>query len=156
MLKHFAILLLATAALLADGRTLFRYPTVSKTHIVFQYADDLWIVPRAGGEAIRLTTGPGLETAARFSPDGTMVAFTGEYDGNLDVFVVPTAGGEPKRLTFHPDPDVVTGWTPETRVGNARGSSEVPTTASAPGGRLMVPVMLSTVRFDPAGAPFAT
>src|SRR4051794_17657634 len=74
---------------------LMQKPTVSKTHIVFGYADDLWIVARSGGEARRLTAGPGVETDPFFSPDGRWVAFTGEYDGNQDVFVVPASGGVP-------------------------------------------------------------
>src|SRR5262249_28328549 len=61
---------------------LMQKPTVSKTHVVFSYADDLWIVPRAGGEARRLTSGAGVETDPAFSPDGKTVAFTGQYEGN--------------------------------------------------------------------------
>jgi hypothetical protein len=36
-----------------------------------------------------------------------MLAFSGEYDGNVDVFTVPASGGVPKRVTFHPDADRV-------------------------------------------------
>src|SRR5262245_22669945 len=92
---------------------LMRNPTLSRTHIVFAYAGDLWIVPRDGGEASRLTSGIGVETSPRFSPDGNTVAFTGEYDGNVDVYTVPAAGGVPKRLTSHPGTDAVAGWTPD-------------------------------------------
>jgi tricorn protease len=88
-------------------------PALNKTHIVFVYAGDLWSAPRAGGDAVRLTSGAGYETDPAFSPDGTRVAFTGEYDGNVDVFVVPASGGVPKRLTWHPAPDRVMGWTPD-------------------------------------------
>ena len=88
-------------------------PTVSQTQIVFVHAGDLWSVPRQGGAAHRLTTGPGVETSPLFSPDGTKLAFTGEYDGNVDVFVMPAAGGVPKRLTWHPTADTVLGWTPD-------------------------------------------
>jgi tricorn protease len=90
---------------------LLRKPTISKTHIAFTYAGDLWVVGRAGGEAKRLTTGIGNETDPQFSPDGSTIAFTGEYDGNTDVFTIPASGGEPKRLTFHPSGDSVQGWT---------------------------------------------
>ena len=38
------------------------------------------------------------------SPDGKLVAFTGQYGGNVDVYVVPIEGGEPRRLTWHPGP----------------------------------------------------
>ncbi len=93
-----------------DGPTLFQKPTLSRTHIVFAYAGDLWSVPREGGEAKRLTTGVGEETDPQFSPDGTMIAFTGQYDGNTDIYTIPASGGVPKRLTFHPAADVVVGW----------------------------------------------
>src|SRR5262249_7651416 len=94
-----------------EAPLLLQKPTVSRTHIVFAYAGDLWRVPRAGGAAMRLTSGTGYETNPIFSPDGTQVAFTGEYDGNVDVFVMPATGGVPKRLTWHPAPDTVLGWT---------------------------------------------
>ena len=106
-----AFLAAATLASAADEALLLQRPTLSKTHIVFAYAGDLWSVPRDGGAAIRLTRGTGDETDPAFSPDGTQVAFTGEYDGNIDVFVVPAAGGTPKRLTWHPAADRVVGWT---------------------------------------------
>jgi tricorn protease len=92
---------------------LLRFPTVSKTQIVFNYSGDLWIVSREGGDARRLTSGVGVETLPSFSPDGTMIAFTGEYDGNRDVFVVAATGGVPRRLTFHPADEEVLGWTPD-------------------------------------------
>ena len=90
---------------------LLREPTVSATQICFSYAGDLWIVDRKGGDARRLTTDVGIETSPIFSPDGSVIAFTGEYDGNHDVFVVPANGGMPRRLTTHPGGDEVVGWT---------------------------------------------
>jgi tricorn protease len=112
-----ALALLMAFAGLGFGQTdkplLMREPTLSKTHIAFVYAGDLWIVSREGGEATRLTTGVGTETAPCFSPDGSMIAFTGEYDGNVDVYLMPATGGVPKRLTYHPGTDRVAGWTPD-------------------------------------------
>src|SRR5262245_61182647 len=104
-------LLAAARPAFAQEATLFQKPTVNRTHIVFAYAGDLWSVPREGGDAKRLTNGVGTETDPQFSPDGTMIAFTGEYDGNVDVYVVPATGGVPKRLTYHPGADLVVGWT---------------------------------------------
>ena len=80
---------------------------------MFSYAGDLWSVPRDGGEAKRLTAGQGVETDPIFSPDGSQIAFTGEYDGNVDVFVMPAGGGMPKRLTYHPGQDSPVSWTPD-------------------------------------------
>jgi tricorn protease len=85
---------------------------VSQTQIVFQFAGSLWTVSREGGDARRLTTG-GHEGHPIFSPDGSLVAFTGEYDGNPDVYLVPASGGVPRRLTYHPGPDSALGWTPD-------------------------------------------
>ncbi|MGH9759604.1 MAG: S41 family peptidase, partial [Blastocatellia bacterium] len=103
----------ATSFAQSEAPLLLQKPTLSRTQIVFSYADDLWIVDREGGAARQLTASPGVETNPVFSPDGTMIAFTGEYDGNLDVYVIPATGCVPKRLTYHPSPDMVLGWTPD-------------------------------------------
>ena len=87
--------------------------TLSRTHIAFSYGGDLWTVSREGGEASRLTTGVGNEANPIFSPDGRWIAFTGEYDGNVDVYLVTATGGVPKRLTYHPGNDNLVGWTPD-------------------------------------------
>ena len=111
-----AAALTAPAAVAATGDSaplLLRQPSVSRTQVVFSFAGDLWTVPRAGGDAQRLTSGVGPETEPFFSPDGSLVAFTGEYDGNVDVYVVEATGGIPRRLTFHPAADHVAGWTPD-------------------------------------------
>jgi tricorn protease len=94
---------------------LLQTPTLSKTQIAFLYGGDIWIVPREGGAAHRLVTGTDLATGPIFSPDGSMVAFSGNYDGNVDVYVVPATSGEPRRLTYHPGADIAVGWTPDGR-----------------------------------------
>src|SRR5215204_5611572 len=94
---------------------LFRQPTMNKTHIVFAFAGDLWKVSRDGGAAERLTSGTGTEANPVFSRDGSQIAFTGEYDGNIDVYVIPATGGEPRRVTYHAGGDQVIGWTPDSK-----------------------------------------
>jgi len=95
---------------------LLRYPDIHGRSVVFTYAGDLWTAESDGGEARRLTTHPGYEYLPKFSPDGHWIAFSAEYDGNMDVYVVRAQGGEPKRLTFHPLSDRVAGWTRDGRV----------------------------------------
>ena len=96
-----------------DKPLLMQSPTLSKTQIVFAYGGNIWIVAREGGDARRLVTGSGVLSGPVFSPDGTMIAYTGDYDGNQDVYVVSTEGGEPRRLTYHPGTDVALGWSPD-------------------------------------------
>jgi len=88
-------------------------PDIHGDLVVFTAEGDLWLGSAAGGVARRITTHPGLETAPHFSPDGKLIAFSGEYDGNTDVYVMPTEGGEPKRLTWDPSGATVEGWTPD-------------------------------------------
>jgi len=103
---------------------LLQRPAFNGKVIVFSYAGDLWSVDRNGGHATRLTTGTGIETDPVFSPDGTMIAFTGEYDGNTDVFVMPTEGGVPRRLTYHPSADAAVAWTPDGKFVVFRSNRE--------------------------------
>ena len=97
----------------AEKPILAQHPSLSRASIVFACAGDLWLAPRDGGPAARLTTGVGIESDPSFSPDGTVIAFSGQYDGNTDVFIIPASGGIPRRLTYHPGADEVAGWTPD-------------------------------------------
>ncbi len=92
---------------------ILRNPSISRDLIVFVFAGDLWVVGREGGDARRLTTGTGTETTPLFSPDGKIIAFTADYEGNADVYLVEASGGVPRRLTYHPGADIVVGWTPD-------------------------------------------
>ncbi len=105
---------LATAGVVfgqVDGRML-RYPDVSQDRICFVYAGDIWVVDKAGGLAHQLSSPKGEESFPRFSPDGSRIAFSGNYDGNTDVYVFPTMGGSLKRLTHHGISDRMLDWTP--------------------------------------------
>src|SRR5580698_3005156 len=107
----------------ASASKLLRFPNVWHDRIVFSYAGDLWTVGTQGGTAVRLTSNPGLELFAKFSPDGRHIAFTGQYGGDEQVYVIPSEGGVPKQLTFYPAAgpladrwgydNQVYGWTPD-------------------------------------------
>ena len=137
----FACLAIA-AGVSGQGTRLLRMPTVSADKIGFAYAQNIWVVPRSGGTAGRVTSFQGQTSNPHFSPDGKWIAFSGEYAGNLDVYVVAAEGGEPRRLTWHPGADSVQGWTADGQrimFSSARATS-APTgaprfwTVSADGG----------------------
>ncbi|GAA0873031.1 S41 family peptidase [Gangjinia marincola] len=92
---------------------LMHQPAIGTNHIAFIYANDLWVVDLNGNNPRRLTVDEGYESNPIFSPDGKTIAFSAEYDGNLDVFTVPVTGGIPKRLTYHPYPDIARDFTPD-------------------------------------------
>jgi len=88
-------------------------PAISSKHIAFIYAEDLWVANIDGSQPRRLTVDEGVESNPFFSPDGSLIAFSAQYDGNTDVFVIPVEGGVPARLTWHPYADIVRGFTPD-------------------------------------------
>jgi tricorn protease len=100
-----------TQPLAAEQTLLLRQPAVSRDHLAFVYAGDLWIAGLDGSQPRRLTSHPAEENRPVFSPDGSRIAFTGAYEGNLDVHVIPVEGGQPERLTWHPAPDIAQAWT---------------------------------------------
>ncbi len=143
------VLGLTPTALLAQSTHLLHQPDVSAKYVAFAYAGDIWVAPRDGGDARRVTSSPTVESDPHFSPDGKWIAFSGEYGGNPDVYVVGVDGGTPRRLTWHPAPDAVRGWTPDgdsvvfesTRTGMPDGEPQL-WTVSINGGlphRLPVP-----------------
>jgi len=95
------------------GTRLLSQPAVSRDHLAFVYAGDIWVSDRSGQHPIRITTHPASEFAPHFSPDGNWIAFSAGYDNNIDVYVIPVQGGQPRRLTWHPAADLVTGWSPD-------------------------------------------
>jgi tricorn protease len=92
---------------------LLSQPAISSSRIAFVYAGDLWVADINGKGVRRLTTDIGVESNPFFSQDGSLIAFSAQYEGNIDVYLVPAEGGIPKRLTWHPGPDVVQGFTPD-------------------------------------------
>ena len=113
LVLSFSLSLWAVTGINIKDTRLLSHPAVSKSHIAFVYANDLYVAGIDGSAVRRLTSAKGMETDPFFSPDGKLIAFSGEYDGSRDVFVVPVAGGVPKRLTYHPNDDLVRGFTPD-------------------------------------------
>lgn len=123
-----------------DGASMYRYPDISTDEIVFVYANDLWRVPIGGGTALPLASPAGVELMPRFNPDGSKVAFVGNYDGGRDLYTVDVSGGMPHRVTHHPATELLSDWTADDRliftVGGLEGVPRIerPYSVDAEGG----------------------
>ena len=106
----------AQAAPPAGPTRMLAQPALTADRVAFVYANDVWTARLDGSGVQRITSGPGLKTSPAFSPDGSLLAFSAELDGNVDAYVVPATGGVPKRLTWHPGRDVVQSFTPDGKA----------------------------------------
>lgn len=114
LVLSFLMALVATAGLMAQiNAKLMRYMDVSDDQIVFVYGGDIWLAPKAGGNATQVTHSPGEESWPRFSPDGSHIAYTASYRGNMDIYTLPVSGGVPNRITYHSFPDRMIDWHPD-------------------------------------------
>ncbi|MET0259790.1 MAG: S9 family peptidase, partial [Gaiellaceae bacterium] len=75
---------------------------------------DVYMVPFAGGDALRVTASDEPETRPRFSPDGRHLAFLSERDQkHTQVFLLDRRGGEAARLTDYPGSVSDLAWSPD-------------------------------------------
>lgn len=128
---------------------------------------DLWMVPFAGGEAVRLTAGEKSSRSPRWSPDGRWLAFLSGREGcHAQVWLLNRQGGEAQRLTsFHGDVDALA-WSPDGRrlalvVHDPEPAEKSPATAATPATAAGAspaaanpagPATLPTASAEPAGA----
>ncbi|MDX1720079.1 MAG: peptidase S41, partial [Salegentibacter mishustinae] len=113
LLFFFLSFTLAAQDINKEDTRLLSTPAMSDSQIAFIYAEDLWVANKDGSSPKRLTVDDGIESNPVFSPDGSLIAFNAEYDGNTDVYVVSANGGVPERLSWHPGSDWVRGFTPD-------------------------------------------
>jgi tricorn protease len=102
----------------APGRGYLSHPAIHGDRLVFVADRDLWTTKISGTapyEAARLTSGAGGESWPVISPDGKILAFAADYDGNPEIYVMPITGGSPKRLTFHDSSEQPLAFTPDNQ-----------------------------------------
>jgi tricorn protease len=108
--------LLIASALTAAAQTtplLLRNPSLSRDHIAFVYADDIFTVSRDGGDAARLTSVASVVAGPYYSPDGSQIAYSTNENGVTEVYVIGADGGVPRRITWDPSGNLAVGWTPD-------------------------------------------
>ncbi len=114
-LFSFTCFLLVAAASAQNNRGYYRFPAIHGDTVVFTSEGDLWSVGVEGGVARRLTSHPGEESHAAFSPDGKTIAYSANYEGPTEVYTMPASGGLPTRRTFDGGA-LVAGWTPNGKI----------------------------------------
>ena len=119
---------------------------------------DIYMIPFAGGEAVRLTTSPKAETSPKFSPDGKWLAFLSGREGDkTQVWLLPRAGGEASRLT-----DLKGGvgsfvWSPDSKrlvlVASDPDPDEAPAEPKSEDKKTAKPIVTRRIQFmrDPEG-----
>jgi len=71
---------------------------------------DLWRMRADGSEPQRLTAGDSTEIEAKTSPDGRLIAFSTDRDGNFEVYLMAPDGSDQRRLTDNPASDRCPVW----------------------------------------------
>ncbi len=119
---------------MAQSTGYYQTPALGAASLVFASEGDLWRAAPEGGDALRLTTHPEVESTPVISPDGRWIAFEATYDGPREIYLMPIAGGAPLRLTHEGGDVAVRGWLDNNTV--------IYRTANLPG---PVPRLLRTV-----------
>ena len=155
-MKHLLALtaaLLAIAAAYGQNLRFANRPSLSPDGetLYFSYLGDIYTVPAAGGRALSLVAMQGQENHPLVSPDGKLLAFSSDINGNQDVFVIPVSGGQAMQLTFHEANDFPVSWSPDSktiyfesqRSGSRRTTYRVAATGGTP--QLMFDGFFTTV-----------
>jgi Tol biopolymer transport system component len=91
--------------------------------LVFSLLGDLYLLPIAGGEATRITSGPAYDVQPRFSPDGSSIAFASDRSGMENLWVCDLDGKNARAVSADKASTVsAPAWSPdgEYLVGRKR------------------------------------
>ena len=137
---------ISDARIAPDGRTL-AFTVTRLDEEADDYRSAIWIVPADGSAPPRrFTSGGGKDSAPRWSPDGTRLAFLSDRDGGkAQVYVIDVTGGEARKLSAISEGAGAPAWSPDgTRLvsvvrtgGEEQGSLQSSRKSKTPPARLI-------------------
>lgn len=81
--------------------------------IVLSLLGDLYLLPIAGGEARRITSGPSYDVQPRFSPDGKWIAFASDRSGMENIWICDLEGANARAISTEKEKTVsAPEWSP--------------------------------------------
>ncbi|MER7817013.1 S41 family peptidase [Streptomyces sp. NPDC096153] len=107
---------------MSDDVAYLRFPHLHDDLLCFAAEDDLWIAPlvpagRSPGRAWRLSVDRTRIGHPRFSPDGSLIAYTTWRSLDPEVHLAPVDGGPARRLSYWGSTDTrVCGWDPDGNI----------------------------------------
>ena len=121
-----------------DGRTIV-YVRRSNDVMTDRQRSTLWAIDVRTGEQTPLVAGPGTHGGARWSPDGTRLAYVSTADGGAQIYVRWMANGATARITSLPGTPQSIAWSPNGAslayiFGVPSSAASLGTTASKPEG----------------------
>ena len=81
--------------------------------ISFELNGNIWVMGADGGEAKQITSGAFQNHMPRISPDGKLIAFYSERNGNSDIYVMDINGANERRITADAALDAFMNWSPD-------------------------------------------
>lgn len=88
--------------------------------IVLANEGDIWVMNADGTDRRRLTDDPAEDFDPVWSPDGRLIAFRSQRDGNEEIYVMKANGSGEMNLTHSPMSDYSPAWSPDgTRIAFA-------------------------------------
>ena len=139
-----------------EGTDLAASVSPDGTHIAFDLLGVLWVIPRSGGPARRLTSDLYDITQPQWSPDGRELVFQSYRDGVFNLWTVRRDGGRLRQLTKGPYDHREPRWSADgARIlfsGDASGSYGIYELDIA-SGNIATVVDTAEEEFEPAYSP---
>ncbi len=111
----FLAFLCFTNNLQSETVTLGQFPAPSPDgkQLLFCFRGDIWQVAVEGGAAKRITVHEADEYHPNWSPDGKLIGFSSDRNGNNDIYIMSTEGANLTQLTFLSTSDIFCDWMPD-------------------------------------------